>query len=248
MPRAKITAEHPDFPHNTNAGYARGCKCDGCKNAHSKDVQKNFLVNHPEPRRVYREHGGDATHPDFPHGVNAGYIAGCRCENCKEAHRVSFTTYAREYRAVGTPGSLKKQASNRAWQKTGKGRASSRKGNATRAARMRNALLVVSDDDQALMRLIYANCPDEYEVDHILPLSRGGAHVPVNLQYLPLSINRSKNNRLDFDAVAHAISWQSLLDAPSTIIPHGSTPKRVEVRRALRGQDMIWSDGKPLAA
>lgn len=220
MPKPKISTDHPEFPHGTNAGYGRGCKCADCKKAHSEDVGRNHLKNHPEPKAPYRKHGGDKAHADFPHGLNAGYVAGCRCEACAEVHRVEFTAYSRVYRAPGTPGGLKKLAANATFRKSAKGIASSRKGNATRAARMRGAQLAASIGDQALVRMIYANCPIGFEVDHIVPLSQGGDHLPANLQYLPLRINRQKRDRLDFEAAEHAIAWQSiLLDVPSTIIP-----------------------------
>lgn len=219
MPKPKISIEHPDFPHGSNAGYARGCKCADCRQAHSEDVKCNYLKNHPEPKRVYRKHGGDTTHSDFPHGEDAGYIAGCRCEKCRTAHREAFNAYSLIHRAPGTPGGMKKRAANLAYSKTAKGVASARKGNATRYARIWNALTLTTEDDRALVRHIYLQCPDGYEVDHIVPLSKGGAHVANNLQYLPMQINRQKNNKTDYDTAKHAITWQSILDSPSTIIP-----------------------------
>lgn len=43
-----------------------------------------------------------------------------------------------------------------------------------------------------LIRLIYKNCPEGYEVDHMIPLATGGLHYESNLCYLPASINSSK--------------------------------------------------------
>lgn len=45
---------------------------------------------------------------------------------------------------------------------------------------------------------IYVACPPGHEVDHKIPLQSKiacGLHVPENLQYLPLTKNRSKGNR-----------------------------------------------------
>ena len=50
--------------------------------------------------------------------------------------------------------------------------------------------------NKAVIKEIYKNCPDGYEVDHIIPLSRGGTHHENNLQYLTILDNRRKNNRL----------------------------------------------------
>lgn len=66
------------------------------------------------------------------------------------------------------------------------------------AAKRRAALLNATPDDADLeiIRLIYENCPDGYEVDHIVPIDRGGLHHQDNLAYLPMSINRSKGTKL----------------------------------------------------
>jgi len=42
----------------------------------------------------------------------------------------------------------------------------------------------------------YLNCPIGYEVDHIIPISKGGLHTLENLQYLTISENRRKSNKI----------------------------------------------------
>jgi hypothetical protein len=42
----------------------------------------------------------------------------------------------------------------------------------------------------------YLNCPTGYEVDHIIPISKGGPHSLENLQYLTKAENRKKSNKI----------------------------------------------------
>lgn len=49
--------------------------------------------------------------------------------------------------------------------------------------------------DRKAIREYYSKCPRGYEVDHIVPISKGGLHILENLQYLPMSENRRKGNR-----------------------------------------------------
>jgi hypothetical protein len=46
------------------------------------------------------------------------------------------------------------------------------------------------------LQLFYFNCPEGYEVDHIIPISKGGLHSIENLQYLTISENRKKSNKI----------------------------------------------------
>lgn len=52
------------------------------------------------------------------------------------------------------------------------------------------------DADHEKIKQIYLNCPSGHEVDHIIPVSRGGLHHEDNLQYLPVLENRKKGNKM----------------------------------------------------
>ena len=73
-------------------------------------------------------------------------------------------------------------------------------GNAARQARYRakhgyNRAYAEGADKEAIKK-IYDNRPDGYEVDHITPLAKGGLHHQDNLQYLTLTENRAKGDRI----------------------------------------------------
>ena len=53
-----------------------------------------------------------------------------------------------------------------------------------------------ADADLTAIKEFYMNCPEGYEVDHIIPISKGGAHSIDNLQYLTISENRRKSNKI----------------------------------------------------
>jgi hypothetical protein len=52
------------------------------------------------------------------------------------------------------------------------------------------------DADLQAIKLFYENCPKGYEVDHIIPISKGGLHTLENLQYLTIRENRCKSNKI----------------------------------------------------
>lgn len=50
--------------------------------------------------------------------------------------------------------------------------------------------------DRRAIRQFYSNCPIGHEVDHIIPISKGGLHDLPNLQYLTITENRRKSNKI----------------------------------------------------
>jgi 5-methylcytosine-specific restriction endonuclease McrA len=61
-------------------------------------------------------------------------------------------------------------------------------------AKLKNQTPINADRDS--IKEFYSNCPEEYEVDHIIPISKGGEHTISNLQYLTITENRKKSNKL----------------------------------------------------
>lgn len=51
---------------------------------------------------------------------------------------------------------------------------------------------ILSKEKKEQIRVFIRGCPEGYEVDHIIPVSRGGPHCLSNLQYLSRSQNKLK--------------------------------------------------------
>lgn len=66
---------------------------------------------------------------------------------------------------------------------------------ARRRANMRSASVELTEEEKKCITDMYLNCPKGYEVDHIIPISKGGKHHPDNLQYLTVTENRKKYNK-----------------------------------------------------
>lgn len=74
----------------------------------------------------------------------------------------------------------------------------SKKMNTNRKVRMMMASRGLTEEDRILIGTFYRNCPEGYEVDHIIPLARGGKHKLENLQYLTHTENMQKGIKLNW--------------------------------------------------
>lgn len=71
--------------------------------------------------------------------------------------------------------------------------------------------------DNKLLQEVHKNCPDGYQVDHIIPIQNefvSGLNVPWNLQYLTAFENNSKNNK--FDGTYENETWRLKFDKASS--------------------------------
>ena len=58
---------------------------------------------------------------------------------------------------------------------------------------------MLSREERRQIANFYLNTPNGYEVDHIVPISRGGLHKLNNLQYLTKKQNSSKGCRNNYN-------------------------------------------------
>lgn len=81
------------------------------------------------------------------------------------------------------------------YRDTEKGRYASSKRNATRSNKFKSSCEDLSWEEKKLIGKFYKNCPEGYEVDHIIPVCKGGKHRLSNLQYLTKEENRLKGGK-----------------------------------------------------
>ena len=219
-----------EFPHGTSVGAKYGCHCEACKTADTvrikawKASQDFTAIDFPHGtvagynrgcscescKEAWRKNSNarranlDRTAQDFHHGTVAGYRDWCRCEACVDA--ITERTRARHQERMGTEPEYVKAYRGRCRTKVAKRRAATK----------------TTVDSNPLLAQIYSNTPDGYDVDHIIPLAKGGQHIPGNLQYLPRRVNRRKHAKLGYDVSSVAIRWQDLISQSSTTISQES--------------------------
>lgn len=89
----------------------------------------------------------------------------------------------------------KNKERNNKWRKENpeKFRACQKNNDAKRREKFKQARAILTSKEIKQITEFYQNCPEGYEVDHIIPLSKGGAHIISNLQYLTKEENREKH-------------------------------------------------------
>lgn len=156
----------PDCQHGNRVTYLSGCRCDECRAA-------NAAYNMQRKARL-------ASSAEVPHGTLDGYgTYACRCEACSEAKRRDTRDYYLRHQLE-------------AFEKV----------NRRLALIARDKRQITGRDVKRLFdrhRGCCAYCgkrPKHLELDHVIPLSRGGRHAIGNLLPACRRCNRSKHSRL----------------------------------------------------
>lgn len=95
----------------------------------------------------------------------------------------------------------KLKVSQRKYNKTHKGRISGRRRYAISNTRIRHFKDTLTQQEIEEIVNFYLNRPPGMEVDHIIPISRGGLHHISNLQYLTKIDNMKKGNKLPYELI-----------------------------------------------
>ncbi len=169
--------------HDGTFGSGRFC-CRSCANSNTKSPETKNKIS--ESMKVGIANGN----------ISTGNTKGMKLSPRSDDHRKKISSHRIDYwDNVGRVTDEHKSAKNKAGV------------NAYRAKK-RNA--TPDDADMKLIREIYDHCPIGYEVDHIVPLSKGGLHHQDNLQYLPGLENRKKSNKTDY-ITSVALNWHDVI-------------------------------------
>lgn len=90
----------------------------------------------------------------------------------------------------------KQKQCQKKYNQTEKGKQAIARRTKNRNERLKKAWENISPSEKCQIDEFYRNCPDGYEVDHIIPLALGGTNHLSNLQYLTPEQHREKHKTL----------------------------------------------------
>ena len=127
---------------------------------------------------------------------NEDYLRGYKKQNKDRINKWHRTRYKNDEKFRNIKKTLVLQ-----YQKTKAGRLCTRTSSNAYRARKQKASVNLTEYEEGVIKQIYAHAVRvsnklqiPFDVDHIVPLTKGGLHHPNNLQISPASSNRSKNN------------------------------------------------------
>jgi len=94
---------------------------------------------------------------------------------------------------------LKLKKSQKKYYETDKGKYAISKRVFNRRSKFKEACEDLEWEEKQNIGRFYKNCPRGYEVDHIIPVSKGGKHCLSNLQYLTHQENRRKSAKFNWE-------------------------------------------------
>jgi len=192
-------------------GYTRGCRCAKCVEAR-KEITRRYREKTREKRAAYNKEWYEANR-ERQAKTQAVWLTNNR-DKARAKHKRWRDKNADAERERSRQWFESHPEYYDEYRKSPRGRGLRAAVLAERRAKLK--AIPLSAEDKALVKLIYSCCPVGYEVDHVIPVTKGGAHAPSNLQYLPSSENKRKSARVGYVARG-AIRWQDVL--PSTTIP-----------------------------
>jgi hypothetical protein len=102
---------------------------------------------------------------------------------------------------------IKKNANNKKWGASEKGRITRKLAKEIRRANETNSKIILTQEERKYIKWLHEktrimrSVGFDVHLDHIIPISKGGLHVPMNLQIIPAEDNLRKNNRLHFEII-----------------------------------------------
>jgi 5-methylcytosine-specific restriction endonuclease McrA len=189
--------------HGTTTAYRSGCRCATCREAQRVYNTSYYRAKHPEKRKERPAHGVTA------------YRNGCRCDVCCEAQSVYNGRYHANHLESRRSYSLARRNANvedyraafRAWYHTNPAR--NRALSLAYHQRSKNAPGTATAEQIKARIDFYGGCcaycgaAPWQELDHAIPLSRGGTNWPANIRPACEFCNTSKGAKTVTEFIAY---------------------------------------------